>query len=242
RNSEAKFEKVFTASPDAMMVSRIANGALIEVNEGFEDLVHIPRHEAIGKSTVQLGMWERPDQCDEMFSAALTGGCRNMLIRIRTRDSIAKVGLVSAAAIDVDGEPCILSVVRDVTESRRAAQERARLEDQMSQVRKLEAVGQLAGGIAHDFNNILQAILGFADLAREEAAAGSFAVEHLNKVIESGERARTLTRQLLTFSRRETITPKVLDVLTVIAEFNQILRRVLPANVTLSLFGSSGTP
>jgi signal transduction histidine kinase len=127
-------------------------------------------------------------------------------------------------------------------ERRRSEAERIKLEEQMAQVRKLEAVGQLAGGIAHDFNNILQAILGFADLARESVPPDSPTADHLDKVITSAERAQTLTRQLLTFSRREKVTPRVLDVLVVIGEFNRILRRMLPASIQLSLTGRAGAP
>ena len=122
----------------------------------------------------------------------------------------------------------MLLIARDITERQRAEQERLRLENEIAQSRKLEAVGQLAGGIAHDFNNLLQAILGFADLTREHLPPDSRGLASLDKVTQAGERARDLTQQLLTFSRREVIHPKLLDLAAVVNEIGQILRRVLP--------------
>src|SRR4029077_19025244 len=110
------------------------------------------------------------------------------------------------------GQPAgILLIGRDITDRQRAEEERTRLENEIAQSRKLEAVGQLAGGIAHDFNNLLQAILGFAELTRDHLPADSDGLASLDKVMQAGERARDLTQQLLTFSRREMIHPKVLD-------------------------------
>jgi len=365
--SETKFERVFHESPDAITLSHLLTGRLIEVNAGFERIVQINRQEAIGRTTKELGIWESPDQRDAIVRAMQGGHCQNVLVRLRPRRGPTRTVLFSATPLDLDGVPCMVAVTRDITElkqieaalhdsetryrslldtatdvvvttdltgrietanmafetqtgwtrndwfgepvmqfldpadveraatllkdlamgavpemrewrvrtrsgewrlgevkasvfersgvpagilliardvtdRRRAEAERARLEEQVAQGRKLEAIGQLAGGIAHDFNNILQAILGFAHLAEEEMVPGSVASEHLGKVIQAGGRAQTLTQQLLTFSRREKVTPKLLDALAVLGEFNQILRRVLPANITLSLAGDAGVP
>ena len=140
---------------------------------------------------------------------------------------------VTASVFTQGGQPAgVLLIARDITERRRAEEERGRLENEIAQSRKLEAVGQLAGGIAHDFNNLLQAILGFADLTRAYLPPEP-GFDDSTKMTQAGERARDLTQQLLTFSRREVIHPRVLDLAATVTEIGHILTRLLPANVRL---------
>ncbi len=163
---------------------------------------------------------------------------------MRTKQGDWKITEVKASLFSRGGRPAgLLFIARDITDRQRAEEERARFEDEVAQSHKLEAVGQLAGGIAHDFNNILQAILGFAALARTQVPEQSRAISSLEKIVRAAERARDLTQQLLTFSRRETVSPKVLDLAVTVGELSQILRRVLPAaNVSLLVSSEPGTP
>jgi signal transduction histidine kinase/CheY-like chemotaxis protein len=162
---------------------------------------------------------------------------------MRTKDGEWRIADVKASLFTQDGHAGgVLLIARDITERQRAEEERSRLENEIAQSRKLEAVGQLAGGIAHDFNNLLQAILGFAELTREYLPPDSPGLSTLDKVTQAGERARDLTQQLLTFSRREVIHPQILDVAVAVNEIGLILRRVLPANVRLTIAGQPATP
>jgi PAS domain S-box-containing protein len=365
--SEDKFHRAFQASPDAIAISALATGRFIDVNEGFVRLGGYAREEVIGRTSLELGLWADPEQRASVVQALREGRGEGLLTRLRARSGQVKVVLVSGAAIDVEGEMCVVVIMRDITERReieaalqdsesryrslfdtasdvvvttdlagtmetanlafetisgwtrddwfgrpittfldpaqapaalqrladivgggvskpqpwrvrtkqgdwkitevkaslfsrggrpagllfiarditerqRAEEERARFEDEIAQARKLEAVGQLAGGIAHDFNNILQAILGFADLARTQVPEESRAITSLEKIVRAAERARDLTQQLLTFSRRETVSPKVLDLAATVGELSQILRRVLPANVSLQVSSEPDTP
>ena len=116
--------------------------------------------------------------------------------------------------------------VRDVTEPRR-------LQQQLAQAQKMEAVGRLAGGIAHDFNNLLTAILGCADLALDSLAAGVPEREEIEEIRRAALRAADLTRQLLAFSRQQVIAPTVLNPNDVVAAVDKLLRRLLGEDVEL---------
>jgi signal transduction histidine kinase len=110
---------------------------------------------------------------------------------------------------------------------------RKRLEEQFLQSQNMEAVGQLAGGIAHDFNNILSAILGYAQLGLTSLPSGSHLDGYLTEIQKSAERAAILTRQLLTFSRRQIIQPEVFDPSELILNMHSMLRRLIGEDIDL---------
>ena len=128
---------------------------------------------------------------------------------------------------------------RFITERHVVERERERLEHQLRQSQKLEAVGQLAGGVAHDFNNILTAILGNVHLSMDSVrtALGTEhrAVQSMEQIEQAAQRAASLTRQLLTFSRRDVMQPKILNLNTLINELDPMLRRLITENITLTI-------
>jgi len=115
------------------------------------------------------------------------------------------------------------------------SRERARYEERLRQSQKMEAIGNLAGGIAHDFNNMLSVILGYTDLARNALAAGDPIRQDLEEVLTAAERARKLTSQLLTFSRKQVLKPQLLDLNVVLAGMRSMLARLLGEQVDLNL-------
>ncbi len=121
----------------------------------------------------------------------------------------------------------------DITARKRQEEERERLESQLRQAQRMEAVGQLAGGVAHDFNNLLQAILGYGDMALDEIEEGSPAGEHVAEILKAGSRAAALVSQLLAFSRRQVLRMEDLDLNEVIADVMKMLRRVIGEHVTI---------
>lgn len=108
------------------------------------------------------------------------------------------------------------------------------LEFQLAQSQKMEAIGTLAGGIAHDFNNLLTAILGYSDLLKGQIGNDSLLLENVEEIRKAGERAASLTRQLLAFSRRQVIEPKVVDLNAIVADMDRMLRRLIGEDVNLS--------
>jgi len=122
----------------------------------------------------------------------------------------------------------VLANTLDITEARR-------LEEQFRQAQKMEAVGRLAGGVAHDFNNLLSVIIGYSELARDTTADGAAVRKHLDQIKQAGERAASLTRQLLAFSRQQVLEPKVLNLNGVVHNVSKMLLRLIGEDITLSL-------
>ena len=129
----------------------------------------------------------------------------------------------SVSTSTIAEEPYIITVVRDVAERRK-------LEEQLRQSQKMEAVGKLAGGIAHDFNNLLTAILGYADLLRSELTGQEAGLSYLSEIKKAGDRAALLTRQLLAFSRKQVLAPQLMDLHKAVVDMQEILRRLIGEN------------
>ncbi len=148
---------------------------------------------------------------------------------------------LDGTALNLVDNPAVGAIVvnaRDVSERRRAEADSARLEEQLRQSQRLESVGRLAGGIAHDFNNLLTAILGYLDLLRDETA--EVAGEYLDEMAKAAERGAALVSQLLAFSRRQVLRPRVLDLNEVVDDLEPMLRRVLGETIDLRVVTSPG--
>ncbi len=178
-----------------------------------------------------------PDDLEPTYAACLDAVDRAVdhVLQYRMLSASGRpVWLRDLVRVDVvDGEVGILrGVMVDVTAQVEAEAERERLEDDLRQAQKLEAVGQLAGGIAHDFNNLLTAISGYAELALSDTQSGGVRAE-LAHIQDAAARAASLTRQLLAFSRRQQLRPEVIDMNEVVLEMGGMLQRLIGTQVEL---------
>jgi two-component system, cell cycle sensor histidine kinase and response regulator CckA len=159
----------------------------------------------------------------------------NELVAIESEDGKQKTLLNSAAPIrGADGE--ILGAIglhQDISEQRAQEEALRRSEEQLRQAQKMEAVGLLAGGVAHDFNNLLTGILSYSDLLLQELRQGDPIRADVEQIRHAGQRAAALTRQLLAFSRRQVLQPKVFSLNAIVGDLDAMLRRVVGADISL---------
>ncbi len=129
---------------------------------------------------------------------------------------------------------CVMGAVEDITDRVRAESERARLQDQLIQARKIESVGRLAGGVAHDYNNMLGVIMGYAEMAMARLSHDDPLQDDLSEIMKAARRSSDITRQLLAFARKQTIAPRVIDLNETVEGMLRMLRRLIGEDIDLT--------
>jgi two-component system cell cycle sensor histidine kinase/response regulator CckA len=225
--SERKYRLLFETSPEPMFVYDFETLQVLAANEAAITRYGYSDREFLELTLRDIRSPEDQSRLDEELGRRPAGGAVRSGVRHRTKDGTRfEVDLV-ARPLDFAGRRARLVLARDVTAQRH-------LEEQLRQSQKMEAVGQLAGGIAHDFNNLLTAILGSAQLLLHNMPEGDPRREDAEEIRHAGLRAAELTRQLLAFSRRQVLAPKVLELNAVVANMERMLRRLLGEDVELA--------
>jgi two-component system cell cycle sensor histidine kinase/response regulator CckA len=187
-------------------------GRIFYANDAFRQLAQCDtRDELLGRSITEFA-WTpegRPVSLDDLRRTRRQAAT----VHVRRRDgSDVEVQASGSIVTGEDGEPiCMMGAFVDLSERRRAEDDRARLEQQLEQARRMESIGQLAGGIAHDFNNMLTVVLGHVDLMKLQLPAGDPLSNDLLAVERAARRSKEMASQLLAFSRQQIIAPVVLD-------------------------------
>ncbi|MCU1276911.1 MAG: Blue-light-activated protein, partial [bacterium] len=226
RQSEERFTRYFQVSPFPAAITTL-DGRILDVNPACERFAGLSRSELVGRDGVELKLWLRPEERQRVADLlARDGRIRDHEGIVETPDGKRHHILLSVEKMDVDGEPRALTMMHDVTEH-------VRLQDELRQSQKMEAVGRLAGGVAHDFNNLLTALSGYNSLLLAELPAGDRLRNFAERVAQAAQRASALTNQLLAFSRKQPVALEDLDVNEVIRSTTDMLRRLIGEDVTL---------
>jgi len=229
RQSREQFQRIFSVTPAAIGIAARSTGKFLELNETFSNMTGYPREECLGRSGLELGLWIDLEDRTRFYGALQQeGSLRNFETRFRDRAGRAHEVLLSVEMLQMGQEECLLFIVSDITQHKQ-------LEGELRQAQKMEAIGQLAGGVAHDFNNILTVIQGHTNLVSADPGLSPDSVESLKEVSDAAERAANLTRQLLTFSRKQPLQARTLDLNELVHNLTKMLRRLIGEDITLEV-------
>ncbi len=234
RNSEERYRATVQSIPDSISISRLKDGLILYVNEGFSQIFGYSREEVIGKTAYNLDLYVNPKVRKRLARVLKKEGeVQGIELKFRKKDGTVVEALFSARTLQYNEEECMVVVVKDITSMKQTERERARLQHQLQHIQKLEAIGVLAGGVAHDFNNILSAIVGFTDLSLDDVAKGTILHSNLQEVRKASRRARDLIKQILAFSRQSTEERKPLEIAPIAKEVIKLLRASLPSTIEI---------
>ncbi len=234
--SEERYRKLFDATPDAVLIIDIGTNRITDANPAAFALYRYSRDELIGLPANKLRM--PPNRSGPRSSAPPEGQLPGVFRRNDiTRNGVGLEVEFVVGQFHSGGRDVRVEIIREIGERLRAQEAQRKLEAQLLQAQKMEAVGRLAGGIAHDFNNLLAVILNYGDfvvrgLQAERTPAGDMELlDDAQQIIKAATSAASRTRELLAFSRRELVRPDILEVNTLITSLESLLRPALGSKI-----------
>ena len=233
--SEDHYRLLFDHSPTPIMLYEQETLAFLDVNEAALGHYGLSREEFLAMTLKDIALTEEIPAFVKKLSNLTPEAGNSGIWRHRKKDGKHSEMEITSYPAVFEGKRAWLSLAVDVTE-------RLSLEAQLRQSQKMESVGRLAGGIAHDFNNMLTVINGHTSLLLTMSDLSPKVAEPLREISEAAKRAADLTRQLLTFSRKEALDPQVLDLGGVVANVSKMLRRILGEDIALEVDSSPSLP
>jgi PAS domain S-box-containing protein len=227
KQSEERFAAIFRHSPVGCAIIS-PEGVLLNVNEQGLKLIGLPAEKVIGKTTVELGFLSQSARDSLYQKLQADGSVQNVEIEFKDVFGNQHVGLYFATLVRIGNMECNFGMFLDCTEERE-------LEAKFRQAQKMEALGRLAGGVAHDFNNLLGVIGGYAELLEVKLGRDENYKRYCTKIIDTTQRASGLTRQLLTFSRKEITRPGPLKPDHALRELASMLSRLIGEDIEMNL-------
>ncbi|MEO7795275.1 MAG: ATP-binding protein [Thermoanaerobaculia bacterium] len=229
--ADERFAKIFRSGLVAFSIAERKSGRIIDVNARWAALFGFQREEVIGRTVFELGLWDDSASRETFIAGLSSSGTQahtEAAFRRKSGDVFHALAAVEVVTITGNSEPLLMTALIDLTE-------RKRLEAQLLQAQKMEAVGRLAGGVAHDFNNALAVIQGYTEVL----LAGAFDDDQrssLGEIQQATTRAAGLTRQLLSFSRKEVADPRAVELNSLLANLEKMLKPLLGEDIDLAIF------
>ncbi len=239
RAGEQRLQAIIDNAPALIFVKDVQQRYVL-VNRRWEELFGVSADAAVGRTAAEVLPPSKAGANDDDLDREVirTGEAREeeQSVTGAPGEDDRHFLVVKFPLLSVDGSISgVCSIATDVTDSRNSAHERLELEQRLAQAQRLESVGQLAGGVAHDFNNLLTVILSCVNFAEQALEPDSPVRDDVEEIGRAAESAAALTRQLLMFSRREVVTPEVLDLGALVRDVESLLARTLSERVKLEI-------
>jgi PAS domain S-box-containing protein len=237
RESEAKYRQLLNHAPSGIYEIDLASGKFISVNDVMSEYTGYTRQELMSMNALDILSEDSRKKTMERFSRVLKGQDvpASVEYKIRTKNGYEIWALLNTKIIhDSEGRSTgVLVVAHDISEQKKAEEEKKNLEYQLQQAQKMEAIGTLAGGIAHDFNNILSVIIGYTELILMNARVDSEVRQNLKEIFNASKHARDMVKQILAFSRQNKQERKPIQVAHIVKEALKMLKASLPATISI---------
>jgi two-component system, cell cycle sensor histidine kinase and response regulator CckA len=236
RATQERMQAIIDNSPALVIVKDLEQRYLL-VNRRWEEICGLDGEDVLGHTSAEVLAGRSPGTDDLDREVIATGAVHEAMATMPRADGEEITFLVVKFPLrDAEGQTyAVCTIATDITERRRSAEERAELEARLAQAQRLESVGQLAGGVAHDFNNLLSVILTCVGFAQRALPEDHPVLDDIEEIGRAADRAAALTRQLLMFSRREVVTPQVVDVAALVRDLERLLNRTLSERVALRI-------
>ncbi len=225
RGPEQRFRKLFEDAPIGAALLDL-KGKVVECNRAFREIAAAGRRDVVGASLAGLVAKGDREQLAAKLSGVIDGTVPAAPFEVRLPSEKERAASLFLTRME-DSAGRLSGVILQLIDTT----ERRNLEIQINQSQKMQAVGQLAGGVAHDFNNLLTVMIGFCDLLLLRHRPGEQTFADIMQIKQNANRAANLVRQLLAFSRQQTLQPEVLNITDVLAELSDLLRRLIGVNI-----------
>jgi two-component system, cell cycle sensor histidine kinase and response regulator CckA len=234
RASDERFSKAFHCSPIPMAIQSCADHRFVDANQSFIELSGYAAEQILQHTGRELQLWAKNSDTSAMVPSP-ADPLRNQSCQLRRRDGTTRQTVMSTEPLKLGTAPCLLVIVEDMTE-------RLKLEAQLRQAQKSEVVGRLSAGIAHEFNNLLTVIQGDVGLLLAAKRDGLDTRALLDQIMQASQRAATFTRQLLSFTRKQVLQARPLDLSGVMLRMKKMLSQLIGEKYEIQLNCPPGVP
>ena len=231
--SETRYRSIFDSSTDGIVIIDPDTETMIDFNQQACTQLGYTREEFGCLKISDIDLLDGTEEVKARIQKVIKTGYDEFETLHRTKHGEQRNVHVTVQYISIGGKSVQHCICRDITERKHAEAEKERLHVQLQQAMKMEAVGRLAGGVAHDFNNLLTVIMGYSELLLKKIGKESPMHGQVEEIKRAGERAASLTQQLLAFSRKQIIEPKVVHLDDLVAEMHKMLTRLIGEEIAL---------
>ncbi len=227
--SEERFKALHDASFGGVIIHD--QGLILDCNQGLSDMTGFSNEELVGMNGLEL---IAPESLAQVLKNIKSGYTKRYEVEGVRKDGSVYPLAIKGKNIPYKGQEARVIEFQDFSERKLAEEEKSKLEIRLQKAQRMEAIGTLAGGIAHDFNNILAVILGYADLAKDDAPIESNFGKDIDQILVAASRARELVKQILDFSRQTEAVRKPLQIQPIVEESLKLLRSTIPSTISIT--------